>query len=259
MRPNPLLDRFAASEVALGAWLSVPSSIAAETVAVTGFDYVCVDMQHGLVDYSDSVLMLQAITTGSSTPLVRVPENQSGHIGKALDAGAMGVIVPMVNSVEECEAAVRAARYAPEGSRSYGPTRVRSVEGADYYEHANRTVAVIPMIETVAAVEAIEGILAVEGVDAIYVGPGDLSISLGLPPANEEPEFHAALDTIVAACERHDVVPGIHTTPTGAADRIRRGYRMLTVTADLVALRTKVAADLAFVREGGSESAESIY
>jgi len=259
MRPNPLLDRFGSGDVALGAWLSIPSSVSAEAVALAGFDYVCIDMQHGLVDYSDSVTMLQAVTTGASTPVVRVPENQFGHIGKALDAGAMGVIVPMVNSVEECAAAVSAGRYAPEGGRSFGPSRVSAVEGTDYYTEANRTVSIIPMIETVQAVEALDEILGVDGVTAIYVGPADLSISMGLPPANEEPEFHAVLDRIVAACGRHGVVPGIHTTPATAPDRIRRGFTMVTITSDLNALRSSIAADLESIRSGAGARTDSLY
>ncbi|NNC42340.1 MAG: 2,4-dihydroxyhept-2-ene-1,7-dioic acid aldolase [Acidimicrobiia bacterium] len=228
----------------------MPTSMAAEAMASVGLDYVCIDMQHGLVDYSDSVGMLQAITTGSSTPTVRVPENQASHIGKALDAGAMAVIVPMVNTIEQCQAAVAAARYAPEGSRSFGPTRAAPVEGDDYWERANTDVALIPMIETVQALENLEGILSVPGVEAIYVGPADLSISMGFQPRSNEPEFLAALDRIVEACARNDVVPGMHTNVALAQDRLERGFRMLTITADLVALRSRIAEDVAMVRRG---------
>lgn len=259
MRPNPLRKRWSASEPALGAWLSVPSSVTAEAVAAVGFDYVCIDMQHGLVDYSDTVGMLQALSTGAATSAVRVPENQFAHIGKALDAGAMAVIVPMVNSVEEAEAAVSAARYVPEGSRSFGPTRATAVEGSDYYERANADVALIPMIETVAAVESIDAILEVDGVEAIYVGPADLGISMGLTPGRDEPEFLDALDVIVGACNRHDVVPGIHATTAVAGDRLARGFRMVTITTDIGAVRTKVAADLELVRSGQTGADTSIY
>lgn len=259
MRTNPLREAFQSREIAYGAWLTIPSSVSAETVAVAGFEYVCVDMQHGLIGYPDVVPMLQALTTGATTATVRVPQNQPGFIGKALDAGAMAVIVPMVNSVEECEAAVAAARYAPAGSRSYGPTRVSAVEGPDYFERANADVAVIPMIETVEAVDAIDRILAVPGVDAIYVGPADLSVSLGYDPASNEPEFLDTLDRIVDACESHGVVPGIHTTTATAPDRLERGFRMVTVTNDVIAMRTAVKADLALVKGGGVGAEGSIY
>jgi 4-hydroxy-2-oxoheptanedioate aldolase len=259
MRPNPLRERWAAGELCLGSWLSIPSSVSAEVVAQIGFDYACLDMQHGLIGYPDSVPMLQALTTGTCTPVVRVPQNQAGHIGKALDAGAMAVIVPMVNSVEECEAAMTASRYAPLGSRSFGPSRAMPVEGPDYWERANRDVACIPMIETVQAIEAIDDILAVEGVEAIYVGPADLSISMGFAPRAEDPAFLAALDEIVAACRRHDVVPGIHTTVVTAPDRIERGFRMVTVTSDLTAMRARLADDLDTIRSGSGGGEASIY
>ena len=223
MRHNILRERFRSGDVALGVWLSIPSSITAETVATAGFDYVCVDMQHGLVDYQASLPMLQAISTGASTPAARVLQNTPGDIGRALDAGAMAVVVPMVNSVAECEAAIAAGQYAPTGLRSYGPTRAAQVEGADYFENANTETVVIPMIETVPAVAAIDDILAVPGVEAIYVGPSDLGVSMGLPPGKDEPEFLAMLDRIVESCRRHDVVPGIHTT-TVTAPRSDRAW-----------------------------------
>lgn len=260
MRPNPLKDAFTSGDPALGAWITTSSSISAEIASSAGYEYVCLDMQHGLMDYSDTVPMLQALTTGTATPLVRVPENQPSHIGKALDAGAMGIIIPMINTVAQCEAAVAACRYAPDGSRSYGPSRVIGVEGADYFQHANRDISCIPMIETVEAISNLDAILAVPGVDAIYVGPADLAISQGFAPGTNEPEFLETLDSIVTACHRHGVVPGIHATPTTAHDRLDRGFRMVTVTADLVALRAKFKDDLAFVRDRQDlPPQESIY
>ncbi len=228
-------------------------------MAAIGFDYCCIDLQHGLIDFSDMVLMLQGMTTGATTPFVRVPQNLPGHIGKALDAGAMGVIVPMVNSVAECEAAIAAGRYAPAGSRSYGPARVAAVEGRDYWERANTDVAIVPMIETVEAMAALDDILAVTGVEAIYVGPADLSISMGFAPGSEQPAFLDALDEIVAACHRHGVVPGMHTTTALAPDRIERGFRMLTINSDLLAMRSRLAEDLATVRAGKAGPGEGMY
>ena len=248
MRPNHLREKWASGEPAIGCWLTMPSSVSAEAIAAMDFDYVCVDMQHGLVDYSDSVHLLQAITTGSPTPMVRVAQNTFAHIGKALDAGAMGVIVPMVNTVEDARAAIHAARYTPDGGRSFGPTRTGAVEGPDYWDRANQDVACIPMIETVQAVESLEDILAIDSVDAIYVGPGDLSASMGFHPRSNETAFLEMLDRIVAACHEHNVVPGIHTTPATAPDRLERGFRMITITSDLNALRAKVSQDLDEIR-----------
>lgn len=252
MRPNPLREAWSSGDVALGGWLTMPGGIGAEAMAGIGLDYVCIDMQHGLIGYPDSVTMLQVLSTGSSTAVVRVPENQFGHIGKALDAGAMAVIVPMVNTAVQCEAAVAAGRYAPIGTRSYGPTRVAPLEGADYFARANEDVAVIPMIETVEAIENLDAILSVPGVEAIYVGPADLSISMGLKPRNNDPKLLKALDTIVEACHRHNVIPGMHSNKETAQDRIERGFRMLTITTDLIALRTAIATDLETVRSTGT-------
>ncbi len=229
----------------LGAWLSTPSSVVAEAAAGEGFDYVCIDAQHGAVDYLTTVAQLQGIALGGSNPVVRVPWNEPGIIGKMLDAGAQGVIVPMVNTVADAEAVVRACRYAPLGARSYGPTVV-GLRHADYVAWAAENVAVIPMIETVEAVRNIDDILAVPGIDAIYVGPADLSLTLGLPPRNNDDsvQFTEALERIVSACRNRGVVPGAHCVGGVAQRRAEQGFRLLTVSNDLVAMRQGMAADL---------------
>jgi 4-hydroxy-2-oxoheptanedioate aldolase len=232
-----------------GAWLSIPSSVSAEAVARCDFDYVCIDGQHGAVDYQRCVEMIQGIVLAGNVPLVRVPWNEPGVIGRMLDAGAEGVIVPMVNSAAEAAALVHAARYPPEGMRSYGPVMVGMRVG-NVIEDARARIAVIPMIETRAAVERIDEILAVPGIDAIYVGPADLSLSLGLPPQNNDGEaaFDDALATIVAACRRHGVVPGMHTVASLVARRLEQGFQLLTVAAELPILRAAMTADLTTAR-----------
>ena len=142
MRENPLRAIWARGDAALGGWLTVPSSFSAEIMAHSGFDWVCVDMQHGLIDFSQMVHMLQGISSTDTAPLVRVPRNEPGIIGKSLDAGAWGVIVPMVNSGAEAQAAVAACRYAPVGIRSYGPLRANYYAGSDYFTRANDEVTV---------------------------------------------------------------------------------------------------------------------
>ncbi len=264
---HPLGGAFASGRPALGAWAALPVAMGCEVMSRADFDYVCIDMQHGLADYSDALSMLAAIDLGTSTPVVRVPWNEQGIIGRVLDAGALGVIVPMVNSRAEAEAAVRSCRYAPEGSRSFGPTRVSQRDGADYFARANRVVKCIPMVETIAALDNLDDIVSTPGVDAVYVGPADLSVSLGLPPGNNDGDtaFDEALAAIVAACRQHGVVPGIHSTPTLAATRVEQGFRMVTITSDLVALITAVnshrrqvlaalSGDTADTRQQGRES-----
>jgi 4-hydroxy-2-oxoheptanedioate aldolase len=181
MRENAVKRLWQQDRPALGGWLMIPSGFSAEVMAHQNLDWLCIDMQHGLIDYDTALAMLQAISTTATTPFVRVPWNDSAIIMKMLDAGAYGVIVPMVNSRAEAEAAVAACRYPPQGIRSFGPIRAVYYAGLDYFAYASQEVSCIPQIETTAAVENLDEILSVEGVDAVYIGPMDLSISLGLP------------------------------------------------------------------------------
>ena len=215
-----------------------------------------------MVEYQTAVTMFQDIELGGQgRPITRVPWNEPGIIGKMLDAGAEGVIVPMVNTRDEAEAVVRAARYPPFGARSFGPV-VAGMRAGDYASTANQRVAVIPMIETSQAMNNLDAILTVGGVDAIYVGPADLSLILGLPPGNNDdsPVFTAALVTIAEACARHGVVPGIHATGALTPRRIEQGYRMITVAGDLLNLRSALAAELATARRtDGPAASGAIY
>lgn len=259
MRANPWLDAIRAGTPALGGWISNPSTINAEIMGAAGFEYVAIDTQHGAIDYSSMLPLLQVLAIGNSTPIVRVPSNDSGHIGKALDAGARAVIVPMVNDRESCERAMSAIRYAPDGERSFGPTRAVLVEGDDYFDYAADQISLIPMIETVEAMGNIDDILSVPGVEAIYVGPNDLSISLGLKPNTNDPRLDEAMVEIVAGCRRHGVVPGVHASAALCAKRLEQGFGMVTVSADVVALRAHVRQDLATARGTAAETITSTY
>jgi 4-hydroxy-2-oxoheptanedioate aldolase len=231
---------------ALGAWLSLPEPLVAEAASLAGYDYVCLDMQHGLVDYAAAVNMLGAMARGPATPLVRVPWNEPGIIGRVLDAGALGVIIPMVNTPEEAARAVAACRYAPAGARSVGPLRAALTYGPGYTGDANADVACIPMIETREAIEGIDEILAVPGIDAVYVGPSDLSLSYGLTPQPDNPgePFDGALARVLESCRTHGVVPGIHANASLAAKRLGAGFRMVTVGIDVNAVLGGLRRDL---------------
>jgi 4-hydroxy-2-oxoheptanedioate aldolase len=255
-----LREKWAAGDETLGFWLSIPSFVSAEISARQPVDYVCVDTQHGVIDYLTSVSMIQAIELGGGTPIVRVPWNEPGVIGKTLDAGAHGVIVPMVNTREQAEAVVGSARYVPDGSRSWGPV-MAGLRHPDNRAWADETIAVIPMIETVEAISNLDAILSVPGVDAIYVGPADLSISLGLQPSGnaDESALDAALATIVAACGRHGVTPGIHSTGALTQRRREQGFRMITVASDALALRAGYASELAATLGDASHASGDLY
>jgi 4-hydroxy-2-oxoheptanedioate aldolase len=261
MRTNGLRESWAADRAALGAWLTIPSGFSAEIMAHAGFDWVCVDMQHGVIDYQQMVAMLQAVSSTSVTPLVRVPWNEPGIIGKTLDAGARGVIIPMVNTRDEAERAVWACRYAPLGGRSYGPLRANYYAGFDYFEHANDDVVCIVMIETRDAVARVDEILSVPGIDAAYIGPADLSITLGLPPApdHDASSFTDAVDRILEACGTHGVVPGIAGNQKTAPKRVEQGFRLVEVASDARLLGIGAGDALAAVAPDGSATSKSAY
>ena len=253
---NPLKEIWSGGGTAHGGWLSVANTFTAEIMGSIGFDYLCIDMQHGTADYSDALAMLQTLRQSTSASIARVPWNEPGIIGRVLDAGALGVIVPMVNSVAEAEAAVAACRYPPDGARSWGPIRAARLHDGYTPAGANLGVTVIPMIETAAAVDALEDILQIPGIDAVYVGPSDLSISYGLNPAPDHGGvFTEALERIVAVSEANGVVPGIHTTPDYAQKRRDQGFRMITVASDALALGAGARSML----EGGMPGSDSLY
>lgn len=260
MKTNTAKAMWREGKVTHGAWLSIPSPISAEAMAHQGFDWLCIDMQHGLIDYQVAVAMLQAINTTDTIPFVRVPWNEPGIIGKMLDAGALGVIIPMVNSVEEARAAVAACRYYPDGARSFGPTRLGYAYGTDYFANANAEVACIPMIETGRAVEQLDEILLVPGIDAVYVGPADLSITLGQQPRmDNEGAFEEARLKIARACSARGITPGIHASAELAEKHAAAGYRMITVSSDLGAMTQGTAADLRHVKGGAPASSQPVY
>jgi 4-hydroxy-2-oxoheptanedioate aldolase len=247
---SALRERWAAGGTALGAWISLRDPLIAETAAVIGFDYVCIDLQHGLNDYDQMVNALAAMARTEATPLVRVPWNEPGIIGRALDAGAAGVIIPMVNSVEEAHRAASACHYWPTGTRSFGPVTAGARGGFPGLERANEQVLCIPMIETREAVGAIDGILGVPGISAIYVGPADLSVTYGLRPALEQADegWNAGIADVVASCAAHAVIAGVHAAAPLAERRAGQGFRMITVASDLGAIAVAMAAELASSR-----------
>ena len=243
-------------EATIGGWCSIPSPFSAEMMGRSGFDWVCIDTQHGVIGYDQMVPMLQALSITATPAFVRVPWNQPDHIMKALDAGAQGVIVPMVSSEEDARAAVEAAKYPPVGTRSWGPIRA-ALDVPDYNpESANRRTIVAVMIETPGGVENLDAILAVPGVDAVYVGPADLALGHGMTPtlAVTDPKHEQLIESIVGGCRRHGTVAGIHCDSVETVRRWHaRGYGMFTVGSDAALMRRAATTVVAEAFEGGRE------
>ena len=235
MRENRLRTLWSEDKAAVNGWLAIANSFCAETMAHQGWDTLTIDLQHGVVDYQAMVGMLQAISTTATVPIVRVPWLEPGIIMKTLDAGAYGVICPMVNTREEAQRFVAYTSYAPKGTRSFGPVRALLYGGADYPAKANETIVRFAMIETAQALDNLDAILSVEGLDAIYIGPSDLSLALGCKPTFDdvEPKVAQAIDHIVARAKAHGVVAGIHNGRSDVAKaRVARGFRFATVSSD---------------------------
>jgi 4-hydroxy-2-oxoheptanedioate aldolase len=258
MRENKVKTIWQNGGAVINGWLGIPSAVAAENMAQCGWDSLTVDLQHGLVDYQAAVGMMQAVSTTGMTALARVPWNEPGIIMKLLDAGAFGIICPMINTRAEAEAFVGACRYAPTGFRSFGPVRAGWVHGSDYFKHANDTVLAIAMIETSKAMDNLDEILATPGLDGIYVGPADLAISLGRLPQGDPTDavVNEAIDRICAAAKAHGVRPGIHTaSPAGARNMIARGFQFTTILSDNALLANAAKATVAAARGSDANAA----
>lgn len=235
MRENRLRNIWKSGGAVVNGWLAIPNGFSAETMAHQGWDSLTIDLQHGVVDYQAMVGMLQAVSTTATVPVVRVPWLEPGILMKTLDAGAYGVICPMVSTREDAEKLVSWTHYAPRGSRSFGPVRALLYGGEDYPRHANDTIVTFAMIETAKALDNLDDILSVEGLDAIYIGPSDLSLALGCKPTFDdvEPRAAEAIDYILARAKAHGVVAGIHNgTPEAALKRIEKGFQFVTISSD---------------------------
>lgn len=260
MRENTVRTIWERGGCVVNGWLSIPDSFAAEVNAQQGWDSLTIDLQHGLVDYGTAVTMLQGISTTKVVPFARVSWNEPGVIMKMLDAGCYGIICPMINTREQCEAFVGACRYAPQGYRSVGPTRATLYAGTDYIANANTTVITMAMIETREAIENLDDILSTPGLDAIYIGPSDLSQSYGFPPTLDPtlPEVVAIIDQIVETARKHNVVIGMHT---GSADYARqmqaKGMQFLTLMSDARLLALAAQQIVAAFRGGSAEAKAS--
>jgi 4-hydroxy-2-oxoheptanedioate aldolase len=253
MRENKLRRIWKSGGAAVNGWLAIPNGFSAETMAHQGWDSLTIDMQHGVVDYQAMVNMLQAVSTTETVPVVRVPWLEPGILMKTLDAGAYGVICPMVSTREDAQKLVACTHYAPRGTRSFGPVRALLYGGADYPQHANDTIVTFAMIETAKALDNLDDILCVEGLDAIYIGPSDLSLALGCRPAFDDVDEKAAqaIAHILERAKAHGVVAGIHNgSPEAALERIAKGFQFVTVSSDARLMAAGAQQVMARMRAG---------
>jgi len=259
LRENKVRTILKSGGTVVNGWLGIPSSASAESMARCGWDSLVVDLQHGLVDYTDAVPMLQAISQTDATPMARVPWNMPDIIMKLLDAGAYGIVCPMINTRAECEEFVANCRYAPQGRRSFGPIRAVMYGGADYWKYANETILTFAMIETQQALDNLDSILQTPGLDAIYVGPADLGLSLGYQPMGDptEPKVMDAIKFIIAAAKKHKIPAGIHCfAPAWAKEMIGLGYQLVTLGSDNSLMQVAARAAVAATREGAPKPGE---
>jgi len=236
MRPNLIKQMWRDGKCPTLGWISVSNWFTAEVMARQGFDALCVDLQHGINEMSDVGPLLAAISQTDTTPFVRVKWNEPAAIMRALDLGAYGIIVPLVNNAEEAAMAVAACRYPPVGMRSSGPVRAAQYGGPDYVAKANDEILVFAMIETKDGLANLDAICATPGLDAVYIGPADLSFALGLEPRGDNPDpLHiATCDNIRETAHKHGIKCVMHCAGAPfAAGAVKRGFDMVMLTSDL--------------------------
>jgi len=224
---------------------------ATEMLGELALDYVCLDLQHGLSTEADLVSSAIALRGSGVRPIARVGSNEPLAIGRALDLGAGGVIVPMIESIEEARRAARSCMYPPAGSRSFGP--VRASQGSRRWsKDGDPEVLCMPMIETAESLECVEEIVQIEGVSGVYVGPADLSLAMGLHAALDHPDdeaFQAAVTRIAQVTRSSGRIPAIHANAALARKRVAQGYDMVTIGTDISIMRDGLLATLAAARE----------
>ena len=247
MRPNRMKQMWREGKCVTMGWCSISNSFTAEVMARQGFDALVIDMQHGLTDMTNLWQMLQGVSTTDTVPVVRVAWNDPATIMKALDFGAYGILVPLINTAEDAANAVAACRYPPVGMRSSGPVRAIHYGGADYVANANDEIVVMGMIETKEGLANLDAICKTPGLDAVYIGPSDLSFALGMAPRgdNPDPVHMATCDKIREAAHKAGIKACMHCASAAfAAGAVKRGFDLVMITADLASMVAGVRKQL---------------
>ncbi len=251
---HPVKRLWAEGRPVINGWLALPDSFSAEIMGAQGYDSITIDMQHGLIGYQAAVNMLQALRSSPVTPIARVPWLEPGIIMKSLDAGALGIICPMINTAEDAARLASYMRYPPDGQRSFGPIRAMAAYGADYSDQANDAVVCFAMIETAAGLRNAAGIAATPGIDGLYIGPVDLTLGLygrtlraGFD--REEPEMLEAIRAILAAAHDAGKKAALHCgAPDYAARAIEWGFDLVTISSDVRLMAGAAKASVEDVR-----------
>lgn len=259
-----LKDRMADRRTCLNGWSVMSSAIALEAYAKLGWDSVTLDMQHGWWDYAAAVTALAVLQGASVASFVRVPTNEPGVIGRMLDAGAAGIICPMINSAQDAQRLARAALYPPLGERSSGPIRGAPFPpaGGSSQSEANQNLILLPQIETEEAVANAEAIMDTPGISGIYIGPGDLGLSMGLPATldREEPAMLRMYEKLVVVAKTRGQIAGIHNHSADYARRmVELGFDFVTIGSDLGHMLTNGLTDVRRFTEAPERVAASAY
>jgi len=237
---NALKLQLQRNEITFGVNVGIGNPEVSEALGKLGLDWVNFDMQHTSLDTETVQAMIQAMSYSKTVPVIRVISNDLGLINRALDIGAHAVIVPLVNSREDAERAVRSSMYPPKGIRSWGPRRP-TLRDPDYATTANDEIMVMPQIETERALKNLEEIICTEGIDAAFVGPMDLSMSLGVFREFDNPKFLKATERFMSTCNAHGIAPGL-LAPVGPVERsIQQGFKLITLGGDLTILAKGIA------------------
>ncbi|MBA2692374.1 MAG: hypothetical protein H0U65_07765 [Rubrobacter sp.] len=249
---NRVKEIWSAGRAAFGVWCGIPGAFGIELVEGAGFDFVCIDRQHGLVGDDAMYAMIRAAEGIEATPFVRVSQNEPWMVMAALDAGALGVIVPLVNNADDARRAVSACRFPPAGTRSYGPIRAGRRLGIDP-EPLGENVLCVAQIETKEGLENAEEIISTPGLDGVYVGPADLALTLGVPleDASENTTHTDAVEHIRRTCEENGIASGVHTTSGEAArECAESGFTMANAAVDYVMLPEAARREADIARGG---------
>jgi 4-hydroxy-2-oxoheptanedioate aldolase len=241
------MDRSYFQKTRFCCFLAIPCAWTAEMIASKGFDILTLDMQHGLIDYHASVSIFQSLQWTGANVFVRLKANDSAHIMQVLDAGAQGLICPMIETADDVREFIEPCLYPPEGKRSFGPTRAEFGYSGNYLETANANIVTLAMVETAGAVHHLDEIAQVPGLSGLFVGPYDLSISMRfdvLADIHHSP-MKKTLEQIVSSCESHDLISGIFTPKRDDVPVLKEmGFQLIAYQTDMGLLRAKVMEDL---------------